>query len=107
MRNHELESELAEMGSAEEFLDFFDIAYDPKTVTVNRLHILQRFHDYLETDAAGLEPGESWWDYYTRQLTRAYRDFVVSDALTEKVFKVFHDQQPAKPAFVPLEALLK
>jgi nitrogenase-stabilizing/protective protein len=106
MRNDELEAELAEMASAEDFLDFFDIAYDPRTVMVNRLHILQRFHDYLEKDAAGPQAGEAWWGYYTRLLTQAYADFVASDARAEKVFKVFRDQQ-AKPAFVPLEALLK
>lgn len=106
MRNAELEAELEDLSSAEDFFHFFDIETEPRVVFVNRLHILQRFHDYLEIDMAGPQGGESWWDYYTRNLRRAYDDFVGSDARTEKVFKVFHDQT-RKPAFVPLEDLLK
>lgn len=78
--------DLTEMTSAEDFLTYFGIAFDPAVVEVNRLHILKRFHDYLQridpTDQAG----------YARSLQQAYQDFVVSDALTEKVFKVFHRQ---------------
>lgn len=104
MRNEEIEMDLVDLSSAEEFLDYFDIAYDPHVVTVNRLHILQRFHDYLTLDRDGPITGEAWWDYYTRQLGLAYQDFVTSDAQTEKVFKVF---KAAQPAFIPLEDLLK
>nr|WP_321443229.1 nitrogenase-stabilizing/protective protein NifW [uncultured Cohaesibacter sp.] len=104
MRNEEIEADLVDLSSAEDFLDYFDIAYDPHVVTVNRLHILQRFHDYLTLDQDGPAAGEEWWDYYTRQLSLAYHDFVKSDAQTEKVFKVF---KASEPAFVPIEELLK
>lgn len=107
MRNAELETELEDLSSAEDFFHFFNIETEPQVVFVNRLHILQRFHDYLEADTDGPAMGESWWDYYTRHLRHAYADFVVSDARTEKVFKVFHDQARQKPAFVPVEELLK
>ena len=40
-------SAMADLESAEDFLDFFGVAYDPAVVEVNRLHILQRFHQYL------------------------------------------------------------
>lgn len=81
-----LYQDLSEMTSAEDFLDYFAIPFDPKVVEVNRLHILQRFHDYLrQIDAADRAE-------YARCLERAYQDFVRSDALTEKVFKVFHRQ---------------
>jgi nitrogenase-stabilizing/protective protein len=103
MRNQDLEDDLAELTSAEAFFAYFAIDTDPQKVRVNRLHILQRFHDYLEGDRDGPDPGESWHGYYARQLARAYADFVASDARTEKVFKVF---QQHKPAFVPLSALL-
>lgn len=106
MRNQELEGELADLSSAEEFFGFFGIWTDPHVVFVNRLHILQRFHDRLESDDSGPKGGESWWEYYARELTAAYQDFVTSDARTQKVFKVFR-QEPPKPAFVPLEALLR
>ncbi|MCG6860395.1 MAG: nitrogenase-stabilizing/protective protein NifW [Chromatiaceae bacterium] len=86
----EFESELGELEDAEDFLDYFEIAYDPSVVQVNRLHILQRFHDYL----AGVDemPADvaKRRSLYAGLLAGAYQDFVVSDALTEKVFRVFH-----------------
>ena len=91
-----LEQELAEMTSAEDFLDYFEIAFNPKIVEVNRLHILQRFHDYLQQTNA---PDRA---DYVRCLQRAYQDFVDSDALTEKVFKVFHRQAQRGEVRIPL-----
>lgn len=44
---------LDELSSAEDFLDYFSVPYTPSVVQVNRLHILQRFHDYLGQYAAG------------------------------------------------------
>ena len=41
---------------------------------------------------------------YTTLLTQAYQDFVKSDALTEKVFKVFHMHEP-QVKFVPLSSI--
>jgi hypothetical protein len=41
---------------------------------------------------------------YTDLLEQAYEDFVLSDALTEKVFKVFHMHEP-QTAFVPLSSI--
>ena len=42
-----LENSLRELEGAEEFLEFFAIPFDSRIVQVYRLHILQRFHDYL------------------------------------------------------------
>ena len=91
-----LQQELSEMSSAEDFLDYFEIAFDLKVVEVNRLHILQRFHDYLQQTNA-MDRAD-----YARCLHRAYRDFVDSDALTEKVFKVFHRQAQQREVRIPL-----
>ena len=85
---------LDELSSAEDFLDYFSVPYTPSGVQVNRLHILQRFHDYLGRYAANMPPEESAQrSIYRLWLERAYLDFVESDALTEKVFRVFqqHD----------------
>jgi nitrogenase-stabilizing/protective protein len=41
---------------------------------------------------------------YTRLLRQAYQDFVQSDALTEKVFKVFRMHEP-QVKFVPLTSI--
>jgi nitrogenase-stabilizing/protective protein len=78
--------DLEDLESAEDFLDFFKIPFDQGIVHVNRLHILQRYHNYLQAhrERAG-EPG--YLDYQAL-LTQAYRDFVSSDAYTEKVMRV-------------------
>ena len=98
-----LDEAMEELSSAEEFLEYFSIAYEPSVVQVNRLHILQRFHDYL--DRAQLSDIEAARRVmYATLLQQAYRDFVESDALTEKVFKVFHMHEP-KVGFVPLTSI--
>ena len=91
---NEFDLDLEELSSAEDFLDYFGVAYVPSVVHVNRLHILQRFHDYL--DEVEEMPAEEKKRYalYAGLLNSAYNDFVASDALTEKVFKVFRMNQP-------------
>jgi nitrogenase-stabilizing/protective protein len=104
-----LPPDAADLSTAEEFLQFFEIPYDPEVVRVSRLHILQRFHDYLNTtefdgdDAARLAT-------ISGLLRRAYDDFVRSDPLTERVFKVLKDAKERPSAtsgqvFVPLTAV--
>ena len=102
----ELLATLRSLETAEDFLAFFAIPYDQRVVDVNRLHILQRLHDRLGdadlqgADDAGLHAA------MRRCLDQAYRDFVVSDARTEKVFKVFRQaRRPTAPdgrTMVPL-----
>jgi nitrogenase-stabilizing/protective protein len=89
---------LGHLATAEEFLAFFDIAYDAHVVRVSRLHILQRFHDYLAT-AEPAEDGRSDLPAIGALLARAYGDFVRSDPLTERVFKVLKEAQerPVQP----------
>lgn len=80
--------DLTDLVSAEDFLDHFGIAYDPAVVHVCRLHILQRFHNYLAAEP--MAPSASAEaERYARCLERAYQDFVVSNPQTEKVFAVF------------------
>ena len=95
-----LEDDLADLESAEDFLDHFGIAYGERIVRVNRLHILQRFHDYL---AARKEAAPAGFDDYRAALSRAYDDFVRSDALTERVFSVH--KRAAGIATVPVAAI--
>lgn len=104
-----LMEEMEELSSAEDFLEFFAIEFDPKVVFVNRLHIMQRFHDYLQKAGQSLPPEEdssAVGTVYKQLLARAYQDFVESDAVTEKVFKVFHMHE-SQTTFVPLEQLLE
>ncbi len=100
----DFEDELEELESAEDFLQYFQIDYQQSVVHVNRLHILQRFHDYLQKAADSMPEQEATKRMvYKTLLGRAYQDFVNSDALTEKVFKVFNSGigEP-QTAFVPL-----
>ncbi len=97
--------------SAEDFLDYFAIPYDPAVVHVNRLHILQRFHDYLAKQAPNLPPEEdAQRGIYRLWLERAYQDFVTSNALNEKVFAVFqHVDKPdgGSSSFVSLDKVFR
>jgi nitrogenase-stabilizing/protective protein len=96
-----LETEMEALDSAEEFLDFFGIAYEPSVVQVNRLHILQRFHDYLqEVESLPREQAERY-ALYAGLLDSAYNDFVQSDALREKVFKVLRMREPVSVQVPP------
>jgi nitrogenase-stabilizing/protective protein len=94
MSDNELQLDLEELTSAEEFLDYFGVEYDPSIVHVNRLHILQRFHDYISRIKAMPESRGEQHELYASLLCRAYGDFVDSDAQTEKVFKVFKMHEP-------------
>ena len=66
-------------------------------VNVNRLHILQRFHQYLrQTKGLGEMDEVVQHDTCRELLARAYQDFVNSSAVKEKVFKVFRDAEGIK-----------
>ena len=96
------EEELEEFESAEDFLQYFELEYNQSIVHVNRLHILQRFHNYLEQGKEQMPEDEtSRKQVYKQLLLRAYEDFVESDAQTEKVFKVFQMGEP-QSVFVSL-----
>lgn len=105
MTDHDLELDLDELSSAEEFLDYFEVDYQPRVVQINRLHILQRFHDYLANVDSMPDDEDARFALQADLLRLAYEDFVRSDAITEKVFKVFHAEDSAE-AFVPLSHLL-
>jgi nitrogenase-stabilizing/protective protein len=104
-----LPGDIQHLSTAEEFLEHFGIRYDPQVVRVSRLHILQRFHDYLATaEFDGDE--EARLTAVGGLLARAYSDFVRSDPLGERVFKVLKDAQARLPTtpgrvFVPLAAV--
>ena len=102
-----LDEAMEELSAAEDFLEFFAVPYEPSVVHVNRLHILQRFNEYIIKSAELFpENEEAKIEVYRRLLSRAYQDFVESNALTEKVFKVFHMNEPQE-TFVSLDSLLK
>ncbi|MBK3736720.1 nitrogenase-stabilizing/protective protein [Azospirillum brasilense] len=100
--------DLEDLETAEDFLRFLGVSYEQRVVNVNRLHILQRFHDYLSADTGmeGLDD-EGMAARYGAHLQRAYQDFVVSNAIAEKTFKVHQDEaKRMADRFVPLDSLL-
>ncbi len=97
-----LDEAMDELVAAEDFLDYFGVSYEPGVVHVNRLHILQRYHDYLAHNPPTGDD-DARRAHHHRFLDMAYRDFTVSDALTEKVFSVF--RKASGTAFVPLGAI--
>ena len=96
----DLESDLTELESAEDFLNYFKVAFEPAVVHVNRLHILQRFHDYLRFCPETRRPTRA---EYRACLAMAYEDFVKSDAISEKVFKVL--KRASGIATVPVSSI--
>jgi nitrogenase-stabilizing/protective protein len=84
--NPDLLDDLEELESAEDFLVYFKVPFEQSIVHVNRLHILQRYHNYLQAHRE--RSGEPVYADYHALLTRAYEDFVHSDAYTEKVMRV-------------------
>jgi nitrogenase-stabilizing/protective protein len=97
-----LESAMQELSAAEEFLEFFGVPFDAKVVEVARLHILQRFHDYIQARKAEMpEDEDGQRAFYRALLEQAYQDFLVSDAVSEKVFKVFRSRGP-QTVFIPV-----
>jgi nitrogenase-stabilizing/protective protein len=105
MIDDDFDADLEALESAEDFLEYFQVPFDPKVVQVNRLHILQRFHDYLAQVDEMPDAPRQRWELHADLLGAAYRDFVVSDALTEKVFRVFHAHRP-QAVRIPVEDLL-
>jgi nitrogenase-stabilizing/protective protein len=88
----DLITRLKALSSAEDFLNFFGVPFEDRVVHVNRLHILKRFFQYLHK-AESMEGQDDVETFrrYREHLTRAYQDFVASNAQREKVFKVFQD----------------
>lgn len=91
MEDSDFLDEMEDLVSAEDFLEYFEIPYDERVVKVNRLHILQRFHNYLKA-AEMPEDEDGQKAIYLRFLSQAYQDFVNSDAATEKVLKIYQKQ---------------
>jgi nitrogenase-stabilizing/protective protein len=111
MNTETLDAALQELVSAEDFLDYFGVPFEASVVHVNRLHILQRFHDYLNRHAQNMPPDDAGRTaIYRKWLAQAYEDFTRSDALTEKVFAVFQNRprpEGGMSTFVSLDKVFR
>lgn len=87
-------SEFNTLVNAEDYFKFFQLPYDQKMVNVNRLHILQKFSEYIkEIDRNNSELDDSErLSKYREALEKAYQVFMESTPQEEKLFKVFHQK---------------
>lgn len=87
---------MGKFSSAEDFFQYLEVPFEPSVVHVNRLHILKRFNQYIAHDGVSGADEAALKASYKAHLTKAYQDFVKSNAATEKVFKVFQEQDGQK-----------
>lgn len=80
-----------QLKDAEEYLEFFGLSYDPQVVNVNRLHILRKFSQLVESVDQTQSEAEIL-AAYSRELRNAYDLFVTSNSVEQKLFKVFQDK---------------
>ncbi|MDB9525425.1 nitrogenase-stabilizing/protective protein NifW [Oscillatoria sp. CS-180] len=84
-------SQFNQLKDAEEYFDFFGLAYDPQVVNVNRLHILRKFSQLVQAvDSAQDEV--TLLEAYRQALQTAYTLFITSTSVEQKLFKVFQDR---------------
>ncbi|CCG92368.1 Nitrogenase-stabilizing/protective protein nifW [Methylacidiphilum fumariolicum SolV] len=104
--------QMEKLEAAEDFFKLFEVPYDLRVLRVYRLHILQRFHDYIAAASLDIssKTDEEIKQSYAELLARAYEDFVHSNAQNEKVFKVFKEQGNPPPQkaiqFVSIDTLV-
>jgi nitrogenase-stabilizing/protective protein len=81
---------------AEQYFEFFELDYDPQVVNINRLHILKKFSQSLEEiDNKFVEVAEAEkLSFYREALENSYATLQTSNAIEQKLFKVFH-QKPS------------
>jgi nitrogenase-stabilizing/protective protein len=94
--------QLSRLSSAEEFFQFLNVPYEPAVLNVARLHILKRMGDSVRGSSPQLDD-DALRENFRTHLQQAYRDFVRSTPLNERVFKVLKDAvRPKASRLVPL-----
>lgn len=87
-----------QLQDAEEYFDFFGLPYDPQIVNINRLHILQKFAQLIESVDENLSEQQKL-DAYREAFQSAYDVFLSSSSVEQKLFKVFQ-QKPKNVVMV-------
>jgi nitrogenase-stabilizing/protective protein len=87
-------SDLKKISDAEDYFRFFQLPFDQTVVNINRLHILKKFAQYMtEIDETFLNIDDAErFAKYSDALQKAYDVFVTSNAVEQKLFKVFNDK---------------
>ncbi|MCL1490969.1 MAG: nitrogenase-stabilizing/protective protein NifW [Pseudanabaena sp. Salubria-1] len=87
-------SEFQKLTDAEQYFEFFELDYDAQVVNINRLHILKKFSQSLEEiDNKLVEAAEEQkLSLYREALENSYATLQNSNAIEQKLFKVFHQK---------------
>lgn len=83
-------NDLKNLKDTEDFFKYFGVEYDEGIVKPYRLHILKMFSMYME-EALRITEGaedESLYDKLRECLKRAYQDFLTSNPIERRLFKV-------------------
>jgi nitrogenase-stabilizing/protective protein len=92
-------------GTAEEYFAALGVAYDPRVLAVNRLHILRHFgaqaaqidQEHARGVGVGCGPAaETVLAAYRRALQSSYDAFTRAGALDHRLFKVLRDHAPTQ-----------
>ncbi|WP_131747203.1 nitrogenase-stabilizing/protective protein NifW [Frankia sp. Cppng1_Ct_nod] len=89
--------------TAEEYFQTLDVAYDPRVVAVNRLHILRHFAAAVARIDAEHASTDARTAAYREALAASYEAFTTATALDHRLFKVLADRAPR--AFVELDTI--
>lgn len=100
-----VDDDMEDLVSAEDFLEYFEIPFDQTVIHTYRLHILSRYHEYI-SKAELPDDQEARHDQYKAMLVQAYDDFVNSDAKTEKALKIYKNMGPQE-TFVSMDDVFK
>jgi nitrogenase-stabilizing/protective protein len=87
-------ADFKQISDAEDYFRFFQLPFDQQAVNVNRLHILKKFSQYM-TEIDETFPDlteEQKLVKYSEALQSAYNLFLSSNAVEQKLFKVFNDK---------------
>ncbi len=99
--------ELKTLSSAEEFFEKLGVSYEPEVLQVLRLHILRRMGQYLVSeDFSGMEDAQIF-EAAKVNLEKAYQDFIESNPMAERVFKVLKEHDPNRPKAAPKPAFVQ
>lgn len=99
---------LKSLHSAEEFFETLQVEYQPEVLQVLRLHILRRMGQYLVSAEFDGMSDEEVFKAAQSMLTQAYADFIKSNPMAERVFKVLKEHDPNRaPAPGPKPGLVQ
>ncbi|WP_394153687.1 nitrogenase-stabilizing/protective protein NifW [Vibrio maritimus] len=76
MEPEKLAVSLASLSSAEDFLDYFGVSYDPEIMAPKRITLLRNFHRALAS-----MPEPRGYLAYKKALNLAYRDLLIGNNL--------------------------